>query len=117
VVNTNKGGAIDENRANLQASSMIKSELIERISSQSPHLFQRDVGRDPPGIVFRQQGLAYFLIIYPLTFMPRGGGSSPVFLCQCLDRLRHCLRLKDTLRSNRRHCLMLTMPSGRRIAM
>jgi integration host factor subunit beta len=43
VVNTNKGGAIDENRANLQASSMIKSELIERISSQNPHLFRRGV--------------------------------------------------------------------------
>jgi integration host factor subunit beta len=34
---------LDEDRANLQASSMIKSELIRRISLQSPHLYQRDI--------------------------------------------------------------------------
>jgi integration host factor subunit beta len=34
---------LDEDRANLQASSMIKSELIKRISSQNPHLFERDL--------------------------------------------------------------------------
>src|SRR6516164_4072065 len=34
---------LDEDRANLQASFMIKSELIQRISSQNPHLFQRDI--------------------------------------------------------------------------
>ena len=35
--------SLDENRANLQASSMIKTELIQRISSQNPHLYLRDV--------------------------------------------------------------------------
>jgi integration host factor subunit beta len=39
---------LDGDLANLQASaaggwSMIKSELIQRISSQNPHLFQQDV--------------------------------------------------------------------------
>ena len=34
---------LDEDRANLQASSMIKSELIKRIASQNPHLFERDI--------------------------------------------------------------------------
>jgi integration host factor subunit beta len=39
---------LDEDLANLQAStardwSMIKSELIQRISSQNPHLYQRDI--------------------------------------------------------------------------
>jgi integration host factor subunit beta len=34
---------LDEDRANLQASGMIKSELIERIASQNPHLYQRDI--------------------------------------------------------------------------
>ena len=34
---------VDEDRANSQASSMIKSELIERITAQNPHLFQRDI--------------------------------------------------------------------------
>jgi integration host factor subunit beta len=34
---------LDENRANLQASSMLKSELIKRISSQNPHLYERDI--------------------------------------------------------------------------
>ena len=34
---------LDEDRANLQASSMIKSELIKRIGSQNPHLFERDI--------------------------------------------------------------------------
>ena len=34
---------LDEDRANLQASSMIKSELIKRISSQNPHLYVRDI--------------------------------------------------------------------------
>jgi integration host factor subunit beta len=34
---------LDEDRANLQALSMIKTELIKRISSQNPHLFERDI--------------------------------------------------------------------------
>jgi integration host factor subunit beta len=35
---------IDEDRANLQVSGpMIKSELIQRIASQNPHLYQRDI--------------------------------------------------------------------------
>ena len=34
---------LDEDRASLQASSMIKSELIKRIASQNPHLFERDI--------------------------------------------------------------------------
>src|SRR6516225_5652931 len=34
---------LDEDRANLQASSMLKSELIKRISSQNPHLYERDI--------------------------------------------------------------------------
>src|ERR1700747_3883182 len=34
---------LDAGRANLQASSMIKSELVKRISSQNPHLFERDI--------------------------------------------------------------------------
>ena len=34
---------LDEDRANLQALSMIKSELIKRISSQNPHLYDRDI--------------------------------------------------------------------------
>jgi integration host factor subunit beta len=39
---------LDEDLANLQASnrpdwSMIKSDLIQRISSQNPHLYQRDI--------------------------------------------------------------------------
>jgi integration host factor subunit beta len=34
---------LDEDRANLQASSMIKSELVQRIASQNPHLYQRDI--------------------------------------------------------------------------
>ena len=34
---------VDEDRANSQASSMLKSELIERITAQNPHLFQRDI--------------------------------------------------------------------------
>jgi integration host factor subunit beta len=34
---------LDENRANLQASSMLKTELIKRIASQSPHLYERDM--------------------------------------------------------------------------
>jgi integration host factor subunit beta len=37
------GLRLDEDRANLQASSMIKSELIKRISSQNPHLYDRDI--------------------------------------------------------------------------
>jgi integration host factor subunit beta len=37
------GTLLDEDRANLQASSMIKSELIQRIASQNPHLYQRDI--------------------------------------------------------------------------
>src|SRR6516164_7986423 len=38
-------GPLDEDRANLQASFMIKSELIQRIASQNPHLFQRDIDK------------------------------------------------------------------------
>src|SRR6516225_966751 len=34
---------LDQDRANLQASSMIKSELVRRISSQNPHLYERDI--------------------------------------------------------------------------
>ena len=34
---------LDEDRANLQASSMLKSELIKRISSQNPHLYDREI--------------------------------------------------------------------------
>ena len=34
---------LDEDRANLQASSMIKSELIQRIASRNPHLYHRDI--------------------------------------------------------------------------
>jgi integration host factor subunit beta len=34
---------LDEDRANLQASSMIKSELIKRITAQNPHLYERDI--------------------------------------------------------------------------
>jgi nucleoid DNA-binding protein len=39
---------LDEDLANLQASnrldsSMIKSDLIQRISLQNPHLYQRDI--------------------------------------------------------------------------
>jgi integration host factor subunit beta len=34
---------LDQDRANLQASSMLKSELIKRISSQNPHLYDRDI--------------------------------------------------------------------------
>jgi len=34
---------LDQDRANLQASSMIKSELVKCISSQNPHLYQRDI--------------------------------------------------------------------------
>ena len=37
------GRLLDEARADLQASSMIKSELIQRICSQNPHLYQRDI--------------------------------------------------------------------------
>ena len=36
---------LDEDRANLQASSMIKLELVQRIASQNPHLFQRDIDK------------------------------------------------------------------------
>src|SRR6516225_1783493 len=36
---------LDDDRANLQASSMIKSELVQRIASQNPHLFQRDIDK------------------------------------------------------------------------
>ena len=36
---------LDEDRTNLQASSMIKSELVQRIASQNPHLFQRDIDK------------------------------------------------------------------------
>ena len=36
---------LDEDRANLQASSVIKSELIQRICSQNPHLYQRDIDK------------------------------------------------------------------------
>ena len=34
---------LDEDRVNLQASSMLKSELVKRIASQNPHLFDRDI--------------------------------------------------------------------------
>ena len=34
---------LDEDRASLRDCSMIKSELVRRISSQNPHLFQRDI--------------------------------------------------------------------------
>ena len=34
---------LDEDRADLQPSPMIKSELIKRISSQNPHLYDRDI--------------------------------------------------------------------------
>jgi integration host factor subunit beta len=34
---------LDEDRASLRDRSMIKSELVRRISSQNPHLFQRDI--------------------------------------------------------------------------
>ena len=34
---------LDQDRANLQASSMIKSELVRRISAQNPHLYDRDI--------------------------------------------------------------------------
>ncbi len=36
-------GRFDEDRANLQASSMIKFELVQRIASQNPPLYQRDI--------------------------------------------------------------------------
>ena len=35
--------SLDEDHANLQASYMLKSELIKRISSQNPHLYDRDI--------------------------------------------------------------------------
>jgi len=41
--NISNGRPLDEDRANLQALSMIKSELIKRIGSQNPHLFERDI--------------------------------------------------------------------------
>ena len=41
--NISNGRPLDEDRANLQASSMIKSELIKHIGSQNPHLFERDI--------------------------------------------------------------------------
>ena len=34
---------LDEDRSDLQASSMLKSELVKRITAQNPHLFERDV--------------------------------------------------------------------------
>jgi integration host factor subunit beta len=34
---------LDEDRANLQASPMIKSELVQRIAAQNPHLYTRDI--------------------------------------------------------------------------
>ena len=34
---------LDQDRANLQASSMIKSELVRRISAQNQHLYDRDI--------------------------------------------------------------------------
>jgi integration host factor subunit beta len=37
------GRPLDEDRANSQASSMIKSELMKRIALQNPHLFERDI--------------------------------------------------------------------------
>ena len=37
------GRPLDEDRANLQVSSMIKSELVKRISSRNPHLYDRDI--------------------------------------------------------------------------
>jgi len=37
------GRPLDEDRANSQASSMIKSELMKRVALQNPHLFGRDI--------------------------------------------------------------------------
>src|SRR5215472_6186098 len=34
---------LDEDRANLQPFSMLKSQLVKRIASQNPHLFERDI--------------------------------------------------------------------------
>jgi integration host factor subunit beta len=34
---------LDDDRADLQASSMIKSQLVKRIAAQNPHLFERDI--------------------------------------------------------------------------
>jgi len=36
---------LDDARADLQASSMIKSQLVKRIASQNRHLFERDIER------------------------------------------------------------------------
>ena len=43
LANLQRVDPLDENRANLQASSMLKSELIKRISEQNPHLYERDI--------------------------------------------------------------------------
>ena len=34
---------LDEDRPNLQVCAMIKSELVQRIAAQNPHLYQRDI--------------------------------------------------------------------------
>ena len=43
IMEISNGRLLDEDRANLQASSMIKSELIQRIASRNPHLYHRDI--------------------------------------------------------------------------
>ena len=43
IMEISNGRLLDEGRANLQASSMKKSELIQRIASRNPHLYHRDI--------------------------------------------------------------------------
>jgi len=43
IMEISNGRLLDEARADLQASSMIKSELIQRIASRNPHLYHRDI--------------------------------------------------------------------------